>query len=155
MILSIVGILNNFYFVYIRLKLLQCNFPIPQVPWAMPMNKYYYFERLLRFTAVFLVSFQTWLTSLVDHYVLLIPIILLQSIQMWILLFNRASFTPIIDTTLVVKDSVIWTCSVFAIALSMSSNYSDASYCILTVIAICAISAVILLQKKEIFAKQL
>lgn len=110
--------------------------PQDNIPWAHANNNYRIIKRIILLCCVFIISLIDVLLGIVDFYILLIPLVILQTFQIWILLNNRAAFSRNVEFGLILRDSIIWSFYFFAILIELCSDISDFTFCIILFLTI-------------------
>eukprot|EP00347_Sterkiella_histriomuscorum_P010786 403374925 len=141
-IVSFIGILANIIVVYAQFVWFELKIPVRNIPWASSSNNYLFIQRLILLIGIFILALEDQLLKIVAYYVILIPILILQTIQIWIVLNHQIAFNNLIEGCLIVRDNTVWTLSLIATIILLSSEASDPMYIVISIgmIITCSIS---------------
>ena len=147
--LNILGMVFSIGITYFQYVYLFTMFPQDHIPWASPLNKYRILKRLVLLVSVIILSFIDFWTKIIAFYVVLIPLFILQTIQIWILVFSRVSFDPIIELADILYDCLFWTLLFYGITIEISQEVTDTSYCIIAIFSSIICTVLIYLYKRQ------
>jgi hypothetical protein len=75
--LNTIGVCLSFLLFYNHSRLFLSIFPINKAPWAGPMNKIHYIEKIILLFNICIIVFEDYILERISLYVLLIPYTLL------------------------------------------------------------------------------
>lgn len=133
---NIIGLVLILIIMYFQQFLQECVFSDDDVPWAAIPSTANLMSKLEYFVIVILVVFQKDILNLTQFFVLMIPLLVVSTLQGWILIFRKIVINDIVDLAYIIKNSVLWSISLFALVLNLSNIKPDISFYILLVVSL-------------------
>lgn len=92
------------------------------MPWATPSTKYRTIKRFLVLLIPITLAFIDLIVQTINFYLVLMLVLLIKSVMLWIIAFQRASYNYTVRIASTIIESFVWVLYLFAVLIDITGN---------------------------------